>query len=141
MPYDGQPHFYEDYSYSEETFEGCQCPISGRPHFYVQNSQTAITKSLGVNALSRADLISTSLSRKITRHKKCVNALSRANLISTLPLREPSVYAALRACFCMYFSEYSDKYSKQGAKVGRSQIVFIQIQFLRCSTQLSIPQM
>ena len=66
-----------------------------------------------------------------TLEKICVNALSRANLISTLPLQKSSIYAGFRAFFCGYFSEYSEKYPKQGAKVGRWKIVFFEIQFTK----------
>ena len=59
-----------------------------------------------------------------------VNALSRAGPISTPPLRNPSIYAGCRPCFCRYFSEYSDNTPKQGSKVGRALIVFFKIQFL-----------
>lgn len=55
-------------------------------------------------------------------------ALSRANLISTLPLLRASVYAGFRPCFCRYLSEYSEKYIKQGVKVGKGWIVFIRVQ-------------
>ena len=37
----------------------------------------------------------------------CVNALSGCYLISTVPLQKPRFYAASRACFCRYLSEYS----------------------------------
>ena len=37
-----------------------------------------------------------------------VNALSGCYLISTVPLQKPRFYAASRACFCRYLSEYSD---------------------------------
>ena len=38
----------------------------------------------------------------------CVNALSGCYLISTVPFQKPRFYAAYRACFCRYLSEYSD---------------------------------
>ena len=107
--------------------EQCQCPVSGGPHFYFIeawhymkahnvvsmpclgrtsflpcSSATSAFSMVCVNALSRADLISTCLRAWGLELPKeiCVNALSRADLISTLPLRESSVYAGLRACFC-----------------------------------------
>ena len=42
------------------------------------------------------------------RVSQCVNALSGCYLISTVPLQKPRFYAASRACFCRYLSEYSD---------------------------------
>lgn len=44
--------------------------------------------------------------------------------------RHPSIYAGCRVCFCRYFSEHSDNMPKQGAKVGRTLIVLIGIQFM-----------
>ena len=58
-----------------------------------------------------------------------VNAHFLGLLISTLPLKIPSIYAAYRACFCGYFSEYSDSSPKKGSKVGRRRIVFLRYNF------------
>lgn len=87
--------------------------------------EDVLTKTV---ALSRANLISTHGHRTKIRINLCVNALSRANLISTLPLLRASVYAGFRPCFCRYLSEYSEKYIKQGVKVGKGWIVFIRVQ-------------
>ena len=40
---------------------------------------------------------------------KGVNALSRATLISTLSPQNPLFFNGFRTCFCRYFSEYSEK--------------------------------
>ena len=62
----------------------CYCPIGLLPHFY-----------LYVRKIHCSDNF-------------CVNALSGCYLISTVPLQKPRFYAASRACFCRYLSEYSD---------------------------------
>ena len=109
MPCIGQVSFllflYTDHNGQKGTL--CQCPVSGKSHFYRLQHQL------------------------LKKQKNCVNALYRASLISTPPLRKPSIYAGSRACFCRYFSEYSENKPKQGAKVGRRLIVFFQIQFLK----------
>ena len=63
-----------------------------------------------VNALSGCYLISTvkAAPPKAKPEKKGVNALSGCYLISTVPLQKTRFYAASRACFCRYLSEYSD---------------------------------
>ena len=91
-----------------------QCPISGELHFY-----------------SRCIC-------NLEDHKSCINALYRASFISTPPPGRASVYAGFRAWFCTYFSEYSDILAKTGAKVGRRQIVFLEIQSLERSIYLII---
>ena len=45
---------------------------------------------------------------KLDDELRSVNALSGCYLISTVPLQKPRFYAASRACFCRYLSEYSD---------------------------------
>ena len=65
--------------------EVCQCPLGLLPHFYLSD---------GKDYLLRIML--------------CVNALSGCYLISTVPLQKTRFYAASRACFCRYLSEYSD---------------------------------
>ena len=58
-PQSGNPHFYA-YVISEILMvKGCQYPQSGNPHFYDADVLSAICQTGGVNALNRANLIST----------------------------------------------------------------------------------
>ena len=80
------PHFYR-LGEGENTGSTlpCQCPLGLIPHFYHSGSpQNAPMRYPGVNALSGL------------------------YLISTVPLQKPRFYAASRACFCRYLSEYSN---------------------------------
>ncbi len=63
----------------------CQCPLGLLPHFYC----------------------SYATDNSYSHRTHCVNALSGCYLISTVPLQKPRFYAASRACFCRYLSEYS----------------------------------
>ena len=65
----------------------------------------------------------------------CVNALYLGLLISTPPLKIPSIYAAFRAYFCRYFSEYSENFFKKVLKVGKRRIVFLRYNFLQFNNQ------
>ena len=85
MPYIGL------YSFLHTEFQGktswknrCQCPTSGFTHFYPAKLQIVTQTPMGVNALHRALLISTSLEWTVHGQQPCVNALHRALLISTL---------------------------------------------------------
>ena len=63
----------------------CQCPKSGSIHFYVLSANTALKRLVCVNALSRAQSISTGTGwERDERSRPCVNALSRAQSISTV---------------------------------------------------------
>ena len=112
----------------------CQCPLGLLPHFYFVITMTsmsqpdhvsmpsrAVTSFLqqsylpvgrkelySVNALSGCYLISTYGMLNVSYNSLGVNALSGCYLISTVPLQKPRFYAASRACFCRYLSEYSD---------------------------------
>ena len=113
----------------------CQCPLGLLPHFYLGNALTMSKTWKCVNALSGCYLISTYYWKRYpnafywmcqcplgllphfyrvlctashTTTVMCVNALSGCYLISTVPLQKPRFYAASRACFCRYLSEYSD---------------------------------
>ena len=69
------------------------------------------------------------------RHITRVNALYLGLLISTPPLKIPSIYAAFRAYFCRYFSEYSENFFKNVLKVGKRRIVFLRYNFLQFNNQ------
>ena len=76
----------------------CQCPQSGDTHFYEELHNASEQVIMGVNALNRAILISTShLFNVQPKNKSCVNALSRAILISTMQSRRTRVFAS----FCV----------------------------------------
>ena len=129
-PGSGEPHFYRCRPKKVRlTRILCQCPGSGEPHFYIRKTP----KDIGQKCLCQCPgsgephfykwQIILNLPSKC-----CVNALGRANLISILPPLRASVYAGFRPCFCRYFSEFSDKYTKRGVKVGKAWIVFIRVQ-------------
>ena len=89
----------------------CQCPLSWAAHFYC-----------------RIDILAPYIC-------ECVNALYLGLLISTPPLKIPSIYAAFRAYFCRYFSEYSENFFKKVLKVGKRRIVFLRYNFLQFNNQ------
>ena len=86
-PKSGGSHFYLAYLEPDQiALVVYQCPKSGGSHFY---SHCLIGRYeqliMGINALSRAVLISTWYdNRTEISVQKCINALSRAVLISTL---------------------------------------------------------
>ena len=88
----------------------CQCPLGLLPHFYSSTTRSASgLLPVSVNALSGCYLISTRVRlSQMYGDSFSVNALSGCYLISTVPLQKPRFYAASRACFCRYLSEYSD---------------------------------
>ena len=65
--------------------------------------------------------------------------IGQVSFLPTPPLRKPSIYAGSRACFCRYFSEYSENKPEQWVKVGRKLIVFFQIQFFKSFYAFIIP--
>ncbi len=84
-PKSGKPHFYAaSASQTHEEVFWCQCPKSGKPHFYLCMGIVTMNWGRCVNALSRANLISTIKENIDYITYVSVNALSRANLISTL---------------------------------------------------------
>ena len=87
----------------------CQCPLGLLPHFYYERGSAHMAwYNGGVNALSGCYLISTNRASIVSAELNTgVNALSGCYLISTVPLQKPRFYAASRACFCRYLSEYS----------------------------------
>ena len=105
------PHFYpksllcrfDIYNFS------CQCPLGLIPHFYLKCSALRYAAQFSVSMPSRAY---TSFlqedGRPLPKWTISVNALSGLYLISTVPLQKPRFYAASKACFCRYLSEYSD---------------------------------
>ena len=124
-------HFYE-YTRKEPHFTSnrCQCPLSWATHFYVNNGiDFNHSRHMCQCPLSWATHFYYLVNNMPGLEFCCVNAHFLGLLISTLPLKIPSIYAAYRACFCGYFSEYSDSSPKKGSKVGRRRIVFLRYNF------------
>ena len=104
-------HFYNGKLAFDFQRNQCQCPLSWAAHFYrISGRWTELLK-------------------------ECVNALYLGLLISTPPLKIPSIYAAFRAYFCRYFSEYSENFFKKVLKVGKRRIVFLRYNFLQFNNQ------
>ena len=84
-PKSGKPHFYESCG-NPERHRGtmCQCPKSGKPHFYVDTGEVS------------------------DEHFNVCQCPKSGKPHFYPALLEPAYLAALRACFCRYFSEYSD---------------------------------
>ena len=126
MPWVGQTSFLRGKTIPCSICETpCQCPGSGKPHFYIaptpqkgdyyvgvsmpwvgqtsfllaERGKMLITNNMCVNALGRANLISTAQTKNpLGKGFCCVNALGRANLISTLPVR--SEFGTSSMCQC-----------------------------------------
>ena len=108
-PNSGQPHFYPNsFPAQRQTIARCQCPNSGQPHFYIEHHSPMREPMKCVNALTRANPISTKLYPTVFRHNgrcQCPN--------SGQPHFYPQVWqaastAASRAHFYVEFTEYSD---------------------------------
>ena len=130
MPCGGQSSFLQPFSYLT-LFVELQCVNALWRAVLISTGFCKVVKEFvekRVNALWRAVLISTYHAAGKELQKIGVNALWRAVLISTLPPLRASVYAGFSVYFCRYFSEYSEKCTRQGAKVGNRRIVLIQIQ-------------
>ena len=83
-PVSGESHFYWGFLLLlGGLIVVCQCPVSGESHFYLRKTLSGSQPMNGVNALSRANPISTDNLIPEEVFDYCVNALSRANPIST----------------------------------------------------------
>ena len=148
-PMSGLPHFYAEWLREQGYQRYVSMPYVGLTSFPQNLSWIHLRILLSVNALCRAYLISTAATLVYTVYQDvvsmpCVGLTSFLHVgftcnycndsvcqcpVSGLPHFYPaplraSVYAGFSACFCRYFSEYSEKYPKQGAKVGKGLIVF-----------------
>ena len=110
----------------------CQCPVSGKRPFYIKMTKKyKVLWGVSMPCIGQTSFLPITIYSDL-RWYSCVNALYRANVISTIeklaktytliecqcPVSgkrhfyptpsEPSIYAGLRNCFCTYFSELSD---------------------------------
>ena len=91
------------------TRDMCQCPQSGKSHFYANRKKRIVQGLYGVNALNRANPISTFLGYLEVVQLMALCQCPQSGKSHFYPaLLELAYLAALRTCFCGYFSEYSD---------------------------------